>query len=588
MIPVLSTPLALLGLVSLPALAAIYYLHTRSRLHPVSSLLLWTDARVAPDGGRRVDRVRLPLVFWLELLVLLLLVLAATGVHLPAVTGTRPLVVVLDDSFSMQAGAPDSARKRAADALLDDLRRTPRSSVRFVLAGDRPQVLGDAVSRTSEIESLLEGWTCQANTARLDSAVALALELGGESATVLVLTDHAPDPPPATGRVRRWSLGTATPNWAFVNASRTTGPRGDRLLLEVANLATEPRLTTLRIEAGQPPRELRQSELQLAAGETQRLVLEVPEGAGTVRAFVGDDALNFDNAVSLLPTARKTVTYEVRVVDKEVRPALEKALKATGIATPVTARPQLVFVDGADAAPEAEDAWIVRVVREPEAEAFTGPFVLDRSHPLTDGLSLSGVVWGGGKSPLSGAPVVMAGNVTLLTDTEFASGRHDVRLRLRPDLSTLTQSPAWPALVWNLVQWRATFQPGLARANVRLGEEAVWTLNASPASAEVTRPDGAVSTVPVYARRAAVHAERSGVYSLQTGDEQAEFAVNVLNRDESDLTKCVTGRWGDERDEATLRSDYRDVTAWLALLAVAVATLHVWVLARKPGTGATP
>lgn len=585
--PVFATPLLFLGLVSLPALAAIYFLHTRSKLHPVSSLLLWTDARVVPEGGRRTDRLRLPLAFWLELLVLLLLVLAAVGVHLPAATGARPLVVVLDDSFSMQAGAPDSPRKRAADTLLDDLKRTPRRSVRFILAGDRPQILGEAVSRTSEVESLLEGWTCQSNSSRLDSAVALALELGGESASVLVLTDHAPDPPPA-GRVRWWSLGSAAPNWAIVNASRTAGPRGDRLLLEVSNLAGEPRSTTLRVEAGQPPNELRRSELNLGPGETRRIVLEVPGDAGAVRASVRGDELNVDNTVSLLSAPRKTVTYDVHVTDKELRSAIERAVKATGRTAPATERPQLHFLEGADAAPDAEETWVVRVLREPEAEAFTGPFVLDRAHPLTDGLSLSGVVWGGGKSPLPGAPVVMAGNVALVTDSESASGRHEVRLRLRPDLSTLTQSPAWPALVWNLVNWRADFLPGLDRANVRVGEEAVWTLTSPAASIEVTRPGGETSAVPVHARRAAIRAARPGVYSLRAGDEKAEFAANALNRDESNLTKCVTGRWGEERDEATLRGDYRNVTAWLVLLAAAVASLHLWALARKPAAGATP
>ncbi|MBP3954699.1 VWA domain-containing protein [Gemmata sp. G18] len=588
MLPVLSTPLALLGFAALPALAAIYYLHTRSRLHPVSSLLLWTDARVAPDGGRQVDRPRLPLVFWLELLVLALLALAAAGVHVPATTGAGPLIVVLDDSFSMRAGAPESPRKRAAEALLDDLHRVPRSSVRFVLAGDRPQILGEAVSHTSEIEHLLEGWTCQTATARLDSAVALALEFGGESARVLVLTDHAPEAPLKEGRVRWWALGSAAPNWAFVNASRTAGPRGDRLLIEVANLAPEARSTTLRIEEVQPARELRRSELKVGAGETQRLVLELPEATGTVRAIVDDSELDIDNSASLLAAARKSVTYEVRLADKELRSAFERALKATGTAVPTNLRPQLVLVDGAVVAPDVEDSWAVRVLREPEAEAFTGPFVLDRAHPLTDGLSLTGVVWGAGKGPLSGSPVVMAGNVPLLTDTESATGRHEVQLRLRPDLSTLTQSPAWPALVWNLVHWRASFQPGLQRANVRLGEEAVWTLNTSPGSIEVTKPGGERSTVPVYARRAAIRAERPGVYSLRGGTESADFAANALNRDESDLTKCVTGRWGDELNETTLRNDYRDVTAWFVLVALAIATLHVRLLARKPATGANP
>jgi len=586
--PVFTTPLALLGLVSLPALVAIYYLHTRSRLQPVSSLLLWTDARLIPDGGRRVERLRLPLVFWLELLVLALLVLAAAGLHLPATAGSRPLIVVLDDSYSMQAGASDSTRKRAKDALLDDLRRNPRRSVQFVLASDRPQVLGDTFSATSEMERVLEGWTCQSNTARLDTTVALALELGGESASVLVLTDHAPDPPPAAGRVRWWSFGSATPNWAFVNASRTPGPRGDRLLLEVANLAADSRSTSVRLEADQPSRELSRSDLHLAAGETRRLILEVPEGVGAIRALLDDDELNLDNAVSLLPVGRKTVTYEMRLGDKELRSAFERALKASGIATIAEGRGQLVFLDGGLEPPDGEEAWIVRVLRETEAEAFTGPFVIDHAHPLTNGLSLTGVVWGGGKSPLPGAPVVMAGNVTLLTDSESVGGRHELRLRLRPDLSTLTQLPAWPALVWNLVHWRAAFQPGLERANVRVGEEAVWMLASSKASIDVMRPGGEVSTVPVHSRRATIRADRSGVYFLRAGNENAAFAANVLNRDESDLTKCVTGRWGDELDESTLRSDYRDVTAWLVLLAAAIVTLHMWVLARKPITGASP
>jgi hypothetical protein len=586
--PLFSTPLALFGLLALPALAAIYYLHTRSRLYPVSSLLLWVDARVAPMGGRKIERLRLPLAFWLELVVLALLALAAAGTHLPAGAGAHPLVVVLDDSFSMRAGEPGSARKRAAEALLEDLRRTPRRSVRFVLAGDRPQVLGEAVAHTSEAERLLEGWTCQARTARLDAAVTLALELGGESASVLVLTDHAPDPPPNAGRVRWWSFGVAGPNWAIVNANRTAGPHGDRLLLEVANLAAEPRATTLHLETGQPPREMQRSELNLGAGETHRLVVEVPDGLGPVRAFVGDDQLNFDNAVTLLPAVRGSVTYELRVGDRVVRAALEQALKATRRAVATETQPQLVFVEGPAQVRDGDETWVVRLLREPEAEAFTGPFVLDRTHPLTDGVPLPGVIWGGGKTPLPGAPVVMAGNVALVTDSESVGGRHEVRLRLRPDISNLLRAPAWPALVWNLVHWRAAFRPGLERSNVRLGEEAVWMLAASPASVEVVRPGGEVVTVPVNGRRAVVRAEQVGIYSLRAGAEKVEFAASALNRDESDLTKCATGRWGDEPAGALIRGEYRDVTAWLVLLALAVAALHVWVLARRPAAGATP
>lgn len=577
MLPVLTTPLALFGLLALPALTAIYLLHNRSRPRPVSSLLLWTDARVAPEGGRRIDPPRPPLAFWLELLALLLLVLAAAGPQWPANPGARPLVVVLDDSFSMLAGGDDSPRKRAAAALLDDLRRTPRGSVRLVLAGDRPQVLGEGSRRAAEVESLLDGWTCRSPAAKLDPAVALALELGGDLATVLVLTDRPPEPPPGTGRVRWWAFGTARPNWAVVNATRSPGPRGDRVLLEVANLAAEPRSTTLRVD-GSPPRELR-----LDTRETQRIVLELPEGQGAVRAAVDGDDLPFDDAVTLVPAGRKHVRYDLRLSEARLRAAVEKAVRATGAATPADSRPHLVFLDAAAEPPAGDETWVVRVLTEPEAEAFTGPFVLDRAHPLTEGLPLAGVVWGGGKSPLPGAPVVMAGNVALLTDAESATGRHELRLRLRQDLSTLTESPAWPALVWNLVQWRAAHLPGLDRTNVRLGEDAAWTLAAAAETVEVTPPGGGPSAVPVRGRRATVRADQPGVYALRAGPGTAEFAANPLSRDESDLTGCGTGRWGDERDATTLRLEYRDVRWLLVLLAAAVLVLHLWLLSGMGG-----
>jgi len=82
-----------------------------------------------------------------------------------------------------------------------------------------------------------------------------------------------------------------------------------------------------------------------------------------------------------------------------------------------------------DADPDRPDTWVVRLLVEKEAEAFVGPFVLDRSHPLTEGLSLQGVVWGAGPGKsLPGLPVVLAGNVPLLTDAAYRDFDPDVHL----------------------------------------------------------------------------------------------------------------------------------------------------------------
>ena len=105
--PVFTTPLALYGLLALPALAAIYLLRNRYRPQTVSSLLLWLDPHEQREGGPRIDRLQTPLLFLIELLILALLALAAARPYVPISGGGRPLVVVLDDSFSMLAGEPD-------------------------------------------------------------------------------------------------------------------------------------------------------------------------------------------------------------------------------------------------------------------------------------------------------------------------------------------------------------------------------------------------------------------------------------------------------------------------------------------------
>src|SRR5262245_56380125 len=137
MLPVFVQPLAFLGLLALPALVAIYWLRNRHRRQVVSSLLLWADPHQSREGGTRIRRLQTPLVFFLELLLLLLLVLAAAGPYVPSEQGARPLVVVLDDSFSMLAGDDDCARNRAVAALRDLFRGRGDPPVRFVLAGER-------------------------------------------------------------------------------------------------------------------------------------------------------------------------------------------------------------------------------------------------------------------------------------------------------------------------------------------------------------------------------------------------------------------------------------------------------------------
>jgi hypothetical protein len=588
-------PLAFWGLLAIPALVAIYVLRNRFRRQPVSSLLLWLLAPESRAGGTRIRRLQTPLFFFLELLALLLLVLAAANPHLPLAEGNRPLLVVLDDSFSMQAGGDESPRQRGLTAVMDLLGKRDFSSVRFLLAGDRPQVLGPSVTTAVEARAQLEGWRCQGRTAALAESLGLASELGGTYALLLVVTDAMPEDVevPEKGRVRWWAFGRPRANLAFVNAARTAREADERCLLELANLFGEPRRATVVVEREDGGEPLRRETIELGPGKTHRLILRLPEATPALRAGVEEeDDLPADSSVLLLPARQPEVGVDVRVEDEELRTLVDRALGSLRGVKRTGSRPDLVFTDKEEEA--SGRTWVLRLVRDEKAKAYTGPFVLDRSHPLAEGLSLQGVVWGAGKSEeTTGQPVVMAGNVPLLTDVEGADDRHALHLHLRPDLSTLPESPNWPILIANLIHWRVSLLPGLEPANVRLGGEVTLTLplpspgEETPAEARLIRPDGEESALVIEGRRVVAPGNVMGIHEIRVEDETHRFAVNALTREESDLTDRGEGKAGDWLDETTLRLEYRSV-AWVLLLALlGVVTLHLWLVARAGGRSAT-
>src|SRR5271170_676530 len=153
MIPFLTYPLALIALATLPALAAIYILRNRFRRRQVSSLVLWRFHVQSKSGGAKVHRLQLPLLFFLELLVLL--VTAAAGPQWKLPQSARPLIVVLDDSFSMRAVSDGVSAQTRAKKFLEKLFRQPPPSTQLILAGSEPRSLGPIAKNLSEVDESL-------------------------------------------------------------------------------------------------------------------------------------------------------------------------------------------------------------------------------------------------------------------------------------------------------------------------------------------------------------------------------------------------------------------------------------------------
>ncbi|MCI0683453.1 MAG: BatA domain-containing protein [Gemmataceae bacterium] len=581
MLPLLTAPWALAALAAIPALAALYWLRNTWREVPVSSLMLWLHHTEAQASGLRMRRLETPLLFFLEIAALILLASAAVGPRVDTGQGRWPLVVVLDDSFSMLAGGDESPRRLAEAALQRELHWGDAYPVRFILAGDTAVALGDTVWSWTQAQQALEGWRGHAAAARLPEAAALASELAGDKARILVVSDHGPEHEPGEGRLEWWSFGKPRPNLAFINAARSTRDGVDRCLLEIANFEPQRRRATLVLHSAPARQEIHREQLTFDADEIRRVTLRLPKELTAVSARLDDDALPFDNEATLVREEAPAVRVAVHVKNDALRLPLEKALEATGRTAPPGAQPQLLITDDLDDVPTTAETWLVQLLAEKDADPFIGPFVLDRTHPLTDGLNLAGVVWGAGKSrELAGAPVILAGGVPLISDAEGLVNQRHVRVRLRPDQSTLLESPAWPVLMWNLVHWRATELPGVRRANIRLGEAVHVAVALGVESVVHASPAGGTRVFPVAAQRVMVRPDEPGLHEIDAETARHQFAVNVLRREESDLTKSVTGRWGTWSDDvATAPAIYN--LAWIPLLvALAVLTLHMALAVR--------
>ena len=581
MIPLLTYPFALIALAAVPALATIYILRNRFRRRQVSSLVLWRFHVQSKSGGAKIHRLQLPLLFFLELLTLLLLVVAATGLHWNLPQSGRPLIVVLDDSFSMRANFNGvSAQTRAREYLESLFHHQPPPSTRLILAGTGSHSLGMAAKNWREVDELLSQWKCWSPDSAIDSAITLAAELGKQQANILVLTDHKPADEKISSQRLEWhAFGLPLDNFAFVNASRTAFGDQDRCLLEIANFSGGTRSARLVVQAGSNAPQT--SALLLGAHESQRLVFNIPSTAPSLHAALDDDPLAEDNEVQLLPPVRKRVRVQTMLTNENLSALVNRTLDATGLRAAISADPELVIHESDIVV--ASNSWTLSWPISGATNAYAGPFLVDGSHPLALGIALEGVIWAAAKTTNSpgDVPVILAGNTPLLSAREDAIGRRHLTLNLNPELSTLQNTPDWPILFWNILSWRISEMPGLKESNARLGTEV--DLKTTGEAVTVLQPGGGKQFFPKTGGELALETPMPGIYSVVTGAVTNQFSVNVLAADKSDLSACATGHWGKWSEDTGQRLEETSAVWIFGLLALGLLCAHLYLVATAKG-----
>lgn len=255
----LTTPLALLGLLFVPAVVAMYLLKLRREQTIVPSTLLWQRLVADVEANAPWQRLRRSLLFLLQLLLVLVLVLLAARPFVERPAGlARDIVLVVDTSASM--GATDLAPNRLAaakQAALDALRDLPAGGkVSVIEAGRTARIVAAGSSDLGRIRLAIDSIRATTGPGDLSDALELASELASQSgdAEVLIATDAALASVPSTSvdaRVRVLRVGNerGSRNQAIVALAVRTAPSAvtRSVFVSMANLDVEPAARRLEL-----------------------------------------------------------------------------------------------------------------------------------------------------------------------------------------------------------------------------------------------------------------------------------------------------------------------------------------------------
>jgi hypothetical protein len=291
-------PGALAFLALTPLLVLAYMARERPRRISVSSVMIFRSIG-GRAAGRFGGRPRLDWLFFVELLILCLAVLAMAG---PFVTQrSRQYAVVLDDSVAMQARMADGSTRftAAADRLKSELRDLNGGDrVTVYVTTPAPHAIAPAFSSPGAARSAIG--RLKATDAPTDpgalSALLAQLALDGRLAEV-IYTGIYPLAPPLPARLRADTFNAPEPNnalgaFTLRRDSFTSATLHGRVT--VANYGTAPEKLTVGISAN--GRALAQQGAELQPDEVS--VLDFPKLplADSYRADLKPaDALPIDN-----------------------------------------------------------------------------------------------------------------------------------------------------------------------------------------------------------------------------------------------------------------------------------------------------
>ena len=218
-------PLGFLALAALPIIILLYTVKQKSKIKQVSSLYLWDKIRTEKSGTSFFQKLRNNLFLWLNLLAALLVALALTEAYINRTATGENLVIVIDNSLSMQTRDVEPSRldeaKKQALQLIDGA--APDKLISVVTLNDDPQIIANRQTDKFVLRAAVNGIEKTYGGCDGRKTAALAESLSGEGTRIVVFSD---DKLAMQGDYEYINISESSENCAVVNVSQKTGDNG--------------------------------------------------------------------------------------------------------------------------------------------------------------------------------------------------------------------------------------------------------------------------------------------------------------------------------------------------------------------------
>lgn len=484
--------------------AAAYLFHRRYKPLRVTGLFLWGVPERGGDGGRALEPPLISRAFLFDLLAALLLGLALAGPSIRVATGL-PLVVVLDDSFSMRSrGCHDRARDAARELLQQAAARGVATAV--VLAGERPRILSGLEIPGDEAAMRLAAYLPSEHSFDPAAALALAFDMFGPGLDMHIFTNRLAEVPAGEGnRAHLRRFAGRGGNLAFADIWRERRAGGDRLFVKMNNRADAPASGRLRVASAEDAGiDLYSRIFEFGANAAEAAAIDI-DGAGEETLLLrldsvrGADVIADDSSAIVPPTPDRIPTYLVDGPAEASARFFRLALEAAGCVpwteTGADDAPDLLVTDDPG---RAGRVLTLRVMSEKSPVLLSPPYVVDLADPLCRDVNPGLSRWAAADSetPIeAGRALILHGNAPLFWRESAAV----LGMNFLPAAGDVAATAAWPALMANVAAHASARLPGFGATAYRPGAELLY------------RPEpGSDGKVAVVSARYGVAAERRG------------------------------------------------------------------------------